>query len=310
MSKLHKKTGSTCMICDEKPDKSIIFHKTRRQTHMMCLDCGIGYLKPIITIATNNVRKNIRVDSGIIRCPGSVKGQTRNMCKHVIELGNLEVPDCEISIDIFRLIYVIQNDNSYICPESKCGQVVEVDSEYIGNQIVCQGGCMASWCIHCMVSPFHTGKSCIEVEAESMNTENGKMIWELKTKGKLKFCPCCRSPCIKNDGCNKMVCASCHKNWCWLCLSPNIDYNHYNSSNVGQCTGKLWQGVDVNGNALPEEDLPGEDLPGEDLPGEDLPEEDLPGVVYQQEEHMIPLPFHHQFNILEHEQFYDFGEYI
>ena len=123
-------------------------------------------------------------------------------------------------------------------------EIVEVDSEYVGSNFVCHGGCQMSWCRHCLISPFHKGKSCIEVEAESKNTENGKIIWELKMEGKLKFCPCCRVPCIKNNGCNKMICAYCNKKWCWLCRTLNIDYSHF-SDIVGGCAGKLWKGVDV-----------------------------------------------------------------
>ena len=201
MSKIHRETGSKCLICDEILDKSIIFHKTRRQTHSLCLECGIGYLSPILTQATNNVRKNIRNGSDKVKCPGSIHGQLRNICKHVTTFSQLNIPKSSISLDVFRLNYALQNNNTYICPETKCGQVIEVDEEYIGSGLVCYGGCSTSWCRNCLVSPYHNGKSCIEIEAENKNTENGKLIWDLKTQGKLKFCPTCRTPCIKNDGC-------------------------------------------------------------------------------------------------------------
>ena len=249
MSKLHKKTGSACMLCDS-TENIIIFHKTRRQTHGLCVDCGVGYLKPILAQTTNNVRKNIRHRSEIIKCPGSIYSEHRNLCKHECSLLYLVIPDCDISLDFFRLTYVLQNNNTFICPEMKCGQVVEVDPAYISNKLVCHGGCNTSWCRDCLTSPFHAGKSCIEVEADNKNTENGKHIWDLKSEGKLKFCPQCRAPCIKHNGCNKMVCGSCHRKWCWLCMTPDIGYDHYNSVGVGACTGKLWQGVDEDGNAI------------------------------------------------------------
>ena len=260
MSKLHQKTGSTCMICDELTKKSILFHKTRRQTHVLCLDCGIGYLTPLLEKATNNVRKNIREGADIINCPGAFHGTVRNLCDHPVQLRNLIVPECEISLDLFRLTYSLQSNNIFICPEMNCGQIVEVDSGYFEHNLVCRD-CEITWCRNCLVSPYHVGKSCIEVEADNKNTENGKLIWDMKHNGKLKFCPRCKAPSIKYNGCNKMICGACHSKWCWLCLVQNIDYDHYNSERVGTCTGKLWKGVDSNGNENENEnenDLPGD----------------------------------------------------
>jgi hypothetical protein len=141
-----------------------------------------------------------------------------------------------------------------MCPEITCGQIVDVDVDYLSDNINCNGGCNISWCRNCMVSPYHNGKSCIEVECENRNTDNGKLISDLKRNGKLKFCPQCKAPCIKNSGCNKMLCISCGIKWCWICVESNVDYDHYNSGGVGRCNGKLWEGVDENGNAFGVED--------------------------------------------------------
>ena len=203
MSKIHKKTGLNCIICDESltKDNSITFHKTRRQTHSLCIDCGVGYISPILIQAIKNIRKNIRKGVDKIKCPGSIHGEYRNICKCITTFSSLTMPESKISLDIFRLNYVLQTPNVYICPEMNCGQLVEVDHEYNGNNLVCYGGCMTSWCRDCLISPYHNGKSCIEAESENNNTENGRLIFELKNQGKLKFCPMCRSPCIKDNGC-------------------------------------------------------------------------------------------------------------
>ena len=262
MPKIHKKTGSLCVICDEPiiqvegKNNSIIFHKTRRQTHSLCIDCGISYLQPILKTASNNIRANIRHNVDMIKCPGSYHGLIRNKCKCVIKLNDIYIPDeCDLSLDIFRIIFVLSNNNVYLCPDEKCGAVIDVDLHYFGNNLKCHNGCETTWCRHCLVSPFHDGKSCIEVEAENNNSENGKFIWDMKTKGFLKFCPQCRSPCIKNNGCNKMVCSRCNIVWCWLCTKANISYDHYNINLEGSCTGKLWEGVDINGNAIIDEPI-------------------------------------------------------
>ena len=248
MSKIHKKTGSTCMICEDPLNKnnSVIFHKTLRQTHSLCVDCTVGYLSSILAQSIHNVRNNLRIGVEEVKCPGSIHGEYRNICKHVTKFNSLIIPECAISLDLFRLNYVLRTNNVYFCQEIKCKQILEIDSEYNDNHIICHDGCRTSWCRNCLVSPYHNGKSCIEAESENKNTENGKLICELKNQGKLKFCPQCRVPCMKNNGCNKMLCVSCGSKWCWLCEQNNVDYNHFNSDKVGVCNGKLWEGVDVN----------------------------------------------------------------
>jgi hypothetical protein len=214
----------------------------------------MAYLKPILLQITNNIMKNIRLNSDVIKCPGCIRSEYRNMCNYKCSIISMNIPICEISLDIFRIKYVLDSVNSFICPDIRCGQIVEIDSDYIGNNIVCNGAFKTSWCRNCMISPYHHGKSCIEVEADNNNTENGKLIYELKEKGILKFCPQCRSPCIKNSGCSKMVCSVCNIKWCWICSAINIDYCHYNSNGVDECSGRLWEGVDENGNAIQEND--------------------------------------------------------
>ena len=254
MSKIHKKTGSVCMICDEQVDSTcIIFHKTRRQTHVLCQECGIGYLKPIIKMAGKNIRMNIMANVGNVKCPGTYHSKHSNHCNKTIQLSDLKIPECEISLDVFRIVYVLSTNNSYLCPEEKCGHITEVDMEYPGNNIICHMGCQTSWCRQCLATPYHVGKSCLQFELESNKTENGKFICEMKNKGRLKFCPQCRAPCIKNSGCNKMLCSQCNCKWCWICLADNIDYDHYNYDGVGSCIGKLWKGFDENGNIIDNE---------------------------------------------------------
>lgn len=247
MSKLHKKTGSTCMLCNEQSQNSIIFHKTRRQTHLTCLECGLGYLKPILRTIGNNLRKNIRNNvEELVKCPGSIHSLHRNLCRKSLKLKNITIPDCDISLDIFRINHVLSTPTVYMCPDEKCGQLVDVDIYFTLDKISCLSGCGTTWCRQCLAQPYHEMKSCVEFEAENKNTENGRFIWEMKSKGLLKFCPLCRTPTIKNSGCNKMVCSNCQVKWCWLCTAYGIDYDHYTTleNTEGVCRGKLWQGTD------------------------------------------------------------------
>lgn len=252
MSKLHKKTGTICLVCEEKcgPEDSILFHKTRRQTHKLCFPCSVGYLTPIFNMTTESLRKNIKKNIGTIRCPGSYRSKAFNMCKKTIDLNSLRVPGHHpLFIDFFRISYSLTCDTAYLCPVKECGELIDVDQDYIGLKLICRS-CATSWCRQCFTSPHHDEKSCIEFESEMKNTENGKLISDMKEKGILKFCPRCRVPTIKHDGCNKMYCTKCGLKWCWLCLSDDIDYDHYNSDRKGGCSGRLWEGVDENGNAI------------------------------------------------------------
>jgi len=253
MSKIHNKTGLVCMICDESskhPIDNIIFHKTRRQTHSICMDCGVEYLRPILKVKCNNIRKNIKNnDTCLIKCPGSYHSLKRNQCNYIADLKDLNIKECDISLDILRILYTSKSDNLFLCPNEQCGQMIEVDINYIRDDIVCNS-CNTSMCKKCFVTPYHNGKSCIEVEMENNDTENGKYILQMKNEGKLKFCPQCRTACLKHNGCNKMICSVCDVKWCWICTKLNIDYSHYNTTDVSLCNGKLWEGVDENGNEI------------------------------------------------------------
>ena len=118
------------MICDE-PNKSdnIVFHKTRRQTHSICMDCGIQYLRPILKMKCNNIRKNIRNnDTVVVKCPGSYHCAKRNQCKCTVHLKDLNIKECDISLDIFRILYTLESDDYFLCPKETCGQIIEVEN--------------------------------------------------------------------------------------------------------------------------------------------------------------------------------------
>jgi hypothetical protein len=247
MSKIHNKTGRVCLVCDDETDlTAICMHRTRRQTHNLCLECAIGYLTPILESITRNLRQNIRYNVQYVDCPGSYHGAMRNRCKHKVDVCNIVLPPrCSLADDLFRITYVLSSNNAFICPETKCGAVIDVDPHFDDLKLRCRE-CRSTWCRQCAAHPYHDRKSCIEFEVENKASDNAQYIYEMSKKGLIKFCPQCKAATLKTTGCNKMRCQRCKCKWCWLCLQSGIDYDHFNKGNKDGCPDKLWQGTDTN----------------------------------------------------------------
>lgn len=244
MSKIHKKTGIKCLICEEQCI-GIILHKTQRQTHKLCNDCFLGYISPKIDIIMDKLRINIRKNSQYIKCCGNILSQHRNNCKTLIDITKLDISQLpSINIKILTINLLTSNENMFLCPNKKCNDVVEISPDYFFNFVKCFG-CDTNWCNQCNVSPFHTDKTCLEYEVEFQTTENGKYIQNMIKEGKMKLCPLCKTPIYRSSGCNHMVCGSCSTHWCWLCSNMNVGYDHYNMDNGSvTCKGKLWEGTE------------------------------------------------------------------
>ena len=105
-----------CIICCDIIKKDIIFlHKTRRQIHVLCTECGIGYLTPLIEQATENLRNNIRHKLTIIKCPGTYHGELRNKCRKNIDIKDIFISDkLPLYTSIFRILYTLSNPNLYL----------------------------------------------------------------------------------------------------------------------------------------------------------------------------------------------------
>lgn len=255
MSKIHKITKRICPVCYTECDSKniVIFHKTRRQTHILCCDCAENYLRPKLKIITRNLQNNNYIQSNNfdrygsnywVSCPGNCHGELRNFCSRKSFLHKMIFPsNFALNTDIFRILYVLKNENYVICLNNDCLNLIETNSNYA----VCSE-CKTEFCKQCTVSPYHKNLSCLEYQTEQKNSETGKFLFERKEKGILKFCPGCHTATEKvtnNQGkfvaCNKIFCVHCGIKWCWLCKAKNIDYDHFRN---GDCKGKLWKGID------------------------------------------------------------------
>jgi hypothetical protein len=254
MVKDHKRSGNDCLICceDISNDRCVFLHKTRRLTHRLCFNCCEGYLGPIFKQILNNLRNKIYNNVTCVICPSSYIGENRNMCNHSIEIKNLKIPQClSIYLDFFKIMYLFNNHNAFLCMNSYCGEILEQDFYDRRCNIICPS-CDYHWCKNCNISPYHVGKTCMEVQLANNTTDEAKYINTKINNGEIKLCPICSVPVEKvkkqdgtSVGCNKIICTVCGGKWCWLCLTKNIDYDHFNINSNSRCGNKLWDGVET-----------------------------------------------------------------
>jgi hypothetical protein len=250
MSKKHVISSSTCLICTENISKGKVLHKSRRLTHKLCDDCFQQYIDIESTNILIKLKSNIREPRTYnIQCCGSYHGQHRNHCSACINISNLIVENNHQDLhNKLSCILEIKNNPHYLlCPVCPVSQSSIYLSDY--DSVTCNS-CAHNWCKKCMTTPYHVGLTCIEHQAKENKTETGKLIWEKKMKGILKFCPTCNTPTEKETdingnftGCNKMSCAVCLTRWCWLCNEKNINYDHFTTSI--NCANRLWEGVEI-----------------------------------------------------------------
>lgn len=239
---IHNKTGSVCPCCyDEIKGEGILLHKTRRQTHRLCLECGSDYLNGIINNANSSLRRNNRVDVTKFSCPGTPHGALRNQCNKQIDLRNINIQDStsKLYTDIFRVVYASENLSVFLCPNEDCGELIEVNPRDRNMRTVCVS-CQYVWCRGCQLRPYHEDMSCLEYEIKEGKTETGRMLKEKQDAGIVKKCPNCNVIIEKNGGCNKIICSTCRMKWCWVCNATNIDYSHFYADNKDSpCAGNL-----------------------------------------------------------------------
>ena len=131
------------------------------------------------------------------------------------------------------------------CP--KCQHVYELVDSIQALRCL---NCKHSSCRNCQ-RPWddkHIGKNCEELDDAETDGETKlrRLFEERMTAELVRPCPKCKTPLMKNEGCNKMTC-SCKATLCYVCRTPFIGYDHFcqHPRNPGfpcdQCTKcSLW----------------------------------------------------------------------
>jgi hypothetical protein len=222
-------SSQTCAICIEDIAEGILFHKTQRQTHILCLPCAEAYI-------VSQLKDNIKAKkyNHTISCSGTFNGNKRNACKHSLNVNDLKISDTMIQVhDLITRITALTLPGATECFSSICQNIVLVPDNF--ENANCPE-CKTTWCQKCNVSPYHDKMTCQKYKIMNDSSPEFQQMKVLITEGKVKLCPTCNHGVIKLDGCNKVRCSQCEHTMCWLCGQGNIDYEHFKK---GICNKKL-----------------------------------------------------------------------
>lgn len=268
--KHHSSTALFCRgcLCPMEKEECFVLHKTRRQTHAMCMDCASIYvvdkLDKILKMLLHD--RNISIDIPCSPLPEKSEDDKnisyervlkRNQCQYKIRITQRFycIPKVE---ELYVKIITLQDPKSQLCVNGSCCGIFINHLDSNRNEAICPY-CKTSFCVKCKISPHHFGMTCQEAkrfeELAEGETDDGRIMLAMKKSGAIKNCPGCNHPTMKpvhesgGSGCNHMHCnweRGCLTHWCWLCrqiLNGDDPYSHYNS---GNCSGALWTGVETN----------------------------------------------------------------
>ena len=231
MKKYRFEGAKECCICLENITEGILLHKTQRQTHMLCLNCGEAY---ILSQLNQNFEQKNYVHT--ICCSGTFSGNKKNICKKILNVTEMKIPDSIESVHILiAKITAFTMPGATCCLSGVCFNVILVPE---GIDIATCDGCNLTWCQKCKVTPYHTKMTCQQHKIINDNSPEAQQIKDMIVKGEMKLCPTCNHGIIKDRGCNKVKCTQCNSAMCWLCNKGNIDYPHFSS---GPCSQRLYE---------------------------------------------------------------------
>ncbi|KAL7415104.1 hypothetical protein BDY24DRAFT_383722 [Mrakia frigida] len=133
------------------------------------------------------------------------------------------------------------------CPFCDFSICIENPNEKLFN---CQA-CEKVSCRSCKKEE-HLPKSCEEM-AKDNKLDHRHHIEEEMTKALIRVCPntTCKTPALKEQGCNKMTCTACRTVFCYVCSAVITDYSHFDQSPADYSKPKdkdkcpLWEDMNV-----------------------------------------------------------------
>lgn len=215
-----------CQICLEHQPKTSGFVLTACG-HEFCRDCLNRYLTSKISDAT----------VFHLQCPflpnealaGADTGCLMDIIEHDIRI--LVEPSV---FDKFERFKLMKTDQTYReCPTCSCAVT---GGSQRRPQLTCEN-CGLVFCF--LHSNAHPGQTCRQYERARRAEE--KMA-AAAVAACSRRCPGCRTPIMRDGGCNHMTCSNCSANFCWLCgrdlgIDADAFPTHYAWWNVCGCPG-------------------------------------------------------------------------
>ncbi|KAI9801813.1 MAG: hypothetical protein M1825_003186 [Sarcosagium campestre] len=217
----HRRTGDMleCQCCFDDVAINRTAHCNGDTPHFFCFDCArrnaeneLGQSKYRLNCMDGSGCDAIFSDDQLPRFLEAPAIETLSRLQQQDELrlagleGLVECPFC----DYAAILPPVEVDREFRCANSRCNIV---------SCRLCQ-------------RPSHIPMSCAEAAKES----HGKArhaVEEAMSMALIRTCPKCKTPYLKQDGCNKMTCPKCKTMQCYVCSKVITDYRHFNDKRMG-----------------------------------------------------------------------------
>ncbi|KAH7713574.1 hypothetical protein AAVH_19069 [Aphelenchoides avenae] len=228
-----------CSVCyGEFPTKEAVGCQSNEQTgkkHLFCVNCTIDYVH--VAVGELPLAKNF---DGV-RCmeDGCEQAICTGSLPSVLDEGTVDRLQERCTRELLRNIPGLER-----CKFEDCGFAQEVTQSTEQNLYFFCPLCQVTFCRMCKRNiDVHLDSTCEQLEKAERDeaerqrknaVEDAKRIEinklsEQINEAKIRKCPVCKESQLKNDddgSCSKMTC-KCGATYCYLCLEPNIRYDHF-----------------------------------------------------------------------------------
>ena len=214
-----------CQCCfDENVPLIQVVHCEGDEHHAYCEECALSYAKTQI-----GQGKYAIVCFGTQHCKAGFSHADK---LRFLDSDMLKLLDKLEQNDIMRMAEMDGLEGLAKCPFCDYAEIYpDVSEDKIFR-------CKASACLKesCRICNHesHIPKTCAEYKAENGMTERHR-IEEARTAALLRPCPKCKTPIVKDDGCNKMICSKCKCAICDYCGKDitKEGYSHFAADSIG-----------------------------------------------------------------------------
>ncbi|KAI6799759.1 hypothetical protein KC361_g2712 [Hortaea werneckii] len=206
-----------CSACFDDLPMNRQVHCDGLTAHFTCYDCITAYIKSEV----GESRCRLLCPAGC--CAGFAPNQLNlledkqllekfaelEQEKAIRDAGLEDLEECPFC-DYKAILPPIEEDFEFRCANPECEQVS---------------------CRRCK-SVSHIPMSC-EQHAKENRISSRHKIEEAMTAAMIRSCNRCKKQFIKEYGCNKMTCPSCHNKQCYCCSQTLKDYEHFDQAPFG-----------------------------------------------------------------------------